>query len=245
MHPLTQIPAAQAAAFIDPAGCGAVYPLSMAAGYQGGSVFTDGTSALFWHDAGFAYLYGRLDEPFLSQVHAMMTAPERRLVLFAENEPEKAYFREKTGLAIGQRCFFSHSGSAPELPALPAGMRIVQIGGVLLRKLSGRVTPAFSWKEPGAFLQYGRGFCILDGDEPAAWAFSAAVSEEEIDIGVETCPAYQGRGLATIAAGHMIRFCYAQEKRPVWACSAGNTASRKTAEKLGFTICQACDTFTC
>ena len=73
----------------------------------------------------------------------------------------------------------------------------------------------------------------MHGDTPAAWAFSAAVSDDEIDIGVETLERFRGKGLAAAAASEMIRFSLAAGKKPVWACHAGNIASRKTAEKIG------------
>lgn len=67
-----------------------------------------------------------------------------------------------------------------------------------------------------------------------SWAFSAAVSTKEIDIGIETNSQYQQRGLGFIVARKMIQYVISQGKKPVWACHYKNAASEKMAEKLGF-----------
>ena len=85
-------------------------------------------------------------------------------------------------------------------------------------------------------MKNGFGFCVLHNGIPASWAFSAAVSDDEVDIGVETAPDYRHMGLASIAANQMIRCCFEEHKRPVWSCDEGNSASRKLAEKLGFVL---------
>lgn len=68
----------------------------------------------------------------------------------------------------------------------------------------------------------------------AAWAFTAAISSDEIDIGVETRSDYQYSGLGTIVAEKMIQYCLQQHKRPVWACHSNNMASQKLANKISF-----------
>ena len=83
---------------------------------------------------------------------------------------------------------------------------------------------------------------MFDGDTPAAWAFSAAVSGEEIDIGVETAESYRRMGLASAAARGMLRYVLGVGKRAVWACHAGNAGSRRVAEGLGFTLTAECFT---
>jgi len=83
------------------------------------------------------------------------------------------------------------------------------------------------------FLERGKGFCAVRGGDIAAWAFSAAVSDRQIDIGVETRPDHRRLGLAA-AAEKMAQYALEQGKAPVWACRCGNLASGKLAEKLGF-----------
>ena len=94
--------------------------------------------------------------------------------------------------------------------------------------------PAFSWESDDAFLKNGFGYVAMDGKNFSAIAFSAAVSSEEVDIGVETSEAYRNRGLAKILTRHMIKEILRRGKSPVWAHAAANTASGKTALGVGF-----------
>ena len=80
----------------------------------------------------------------------------------------------------------------------------------------------------------GKGYCIMHGEEIAAWAFSAAVSSEEIDIGIETVESHRQKGLAVIIAAKMVEYTISQGKNPVWACYYKNMASQRIAEKLGY-----------
>ena len=58
--------------------------------------------------------------------------------------------------------------------------------------------PSLFWKDKYEFLKNGKGYCIIHGDDIAAWAFTAALSTEEIDIGIETSPKYQRCGLGLV-----------------------------------------------
>ena len=86
-------------------------------------------------------------------------------------------------------------------------------------------------------------FMAKIGGKAAGWAFSAAVSRDELDIGVETAPGFQRQGLALRTAGEMIRYAIETGRRPVWACAETNEGSRKTAVKLGFVQDNWCYTF--
>lgn len=106
--------------------------------------------------------------------------------------------------------------------------------------LSGTIVPSLFWINIKDFLAKGKGYCISCGDDIATWAFSAAVSSKEIDIGVETNPKYQQQGLGKIVAKKMIQYTIEQSKKPVWACHYKNDASAKMAEKLGFIKMSEC-----
>ena len=234
--------------YVEDTGCGTVYPLSMAEGVQQGDIFADGGSVLFWHCCGFAFLFGDRGGQFLDSVYDGSLGGEselpRRFILFVTDERTKEQLLCKEGLTVGKRCFFEYRGnSAPAVRQLPAGLRLCEFGGELFDKLNGRVTPRFSWSSAEEFSEHGKGCCILDGDTAAAWAFTAAVSRDEIDIGVETAVGYRGMGLATAAAAAMIRYCLAQRKRPVWACDVNNIGSQRLAAKLGFEKTAECLTF--
>ena len=113
-------------------------------------------------------------------------------------------------------------------------LKIERINDSNIKAIQGRIIPAFSWDSDEAFLKNGFGYVAMDGEKFAAIAFSAAVSSEEVDIGVETNEAYRNRGLAKIVARYMIREILNIGKIPVWAHAAGNTASMKTALGVGF-----------
>lgn len=227
--------------------CGGIYPLSIEQGLQKGEIYSIGGSRLYHHLCGFAFYYGEPDADSLGEIYKRFLSEKaelnRRFVLFVSDEKAKAFFGSKKDPGISERHFFEYqSHEPPALSELPKGMRLCEADSVLFDKLQGRVTPRFSWDNASDLISRGKGFCIMDGGEPAAWAFSAAVSSEEIDIGVETAERYRGRGLATIGAGAMVRYALGQHKRPVWACHCENVGSRRIAEKLGFVKTAECCT---
>lgn len=233
--------------YIDPLGCGVVYPYSIAEKVQRGDIFTDIHRALFWHYSGFAFAYGEYDEASLHWLYETFlserAAPPRRFILFTSGEKITNYFTARENVLLERRCFFTHQRERSQnVPELPAGYRLREIDGEILNKICGAIIPFFSWDSAGEFLQKGRGYCVLERDRPAAWAFSAAVSGEEIDIGVETVGGCQRLGLGTVAAEAMVQYSLEQGKRPVWACHSRNIASQKLAGKLGFVKSAECYT---
>ena len=220
--------------------CGVVYPLSIAEVKQYGDVFTDGSSFLLWHFSGFAFIYGECSESFLEEIYRNFLTADglpRRFVLFTSDERVENYFRGKAGLSFGRRYSFEYRGNMEALPEeVCRGYEICEFGKELFDTVKGRVTPHFSWRSAEEFLRNGKGYCVLHEGRAAAWAFSAAVSSDEIDIGIETLPEYRHKGLAYLAAEQMIRYCLEQGKCPVWSCDTGNSASRRLAEKLGFSV---------
>ena len=224
--------------YVSRAPCGKVYPLSVLEHRQSGDVYAFGGSVLLWHYCGFAYLFGSCDEPFLEQVYRRFLIAEdlpRRFVLFLEEGRAEEFFKSKQGLSFGRRFGFEYSCQPPDLPAvLPDSCELQSLDDKLFDSLDGRVTPRFSWRDKKEFEQCGAGFCVMCDGTAASWAFSAAVSSDEVDIGVETSARFRHKGLAYLAAEQMIKHILAQGKRPVWACDEGNTASRRLAESLGF-----------
>ena len=229
-------------ALIDPEGCGAVYAYSVAEGAQSGILYTDEneTVLLVRHACGFALLFGAYTEEILRETGEMILhpAPYARTVLFAPDERAAGYFRKQDDFIAEQRLFYRYpSGEIP--PENPAVRRMTT---AMLAQIAGRITPAFSWDNPDDFAEKGAGYCVMQDGIPAAWAFSAAVSSRETDIGVETDEKYRRRGLAFAAATAMVRDTLLRRKMPVWACHTENTGSRKLAEALGFSVCGQCTT---
>ena len=225
--------------------CGEVYPESVLQGYQSGEVYRFGGCRVVWHSCGFAFMYGIPTAKDITQISYLMHTArleDRRFVLFCENERLGRYFEMNSGVKVEKRYFFELAQQSPGVTALPQGFVIKPIDASILPRLDGRIKPSFSWESDESFLQKGVGFCAMYGDTPAAWAFSAAVSDREIDIGGETLEGCRGKGLAAAVAGKMAAYVLSIGKKPVWACHSGNIASQKTAARAGFVKVRECRT---
>ena len=219
--------------------CGTVYPLSVAERFQHGDIYTDGDSVLLRHYCGFAYVFGPCGSSFLEEVYELFLSPNSkmtgRFVLFSAEPQTAAFFRGKQGIRLGKRYSYEYPHDAPLIGNDPSpSFRICPFDSELFDTVPGRITPRFSWREASCFLEHGMGYCVLHQGKPVSWAFSAAVSRSELDIGIETVPDYRHMGLGLTAAGKMIEYCLEQHKRPVWACDANNAASQHLAERAGF-----------
>ena len=53
-----------------------------------------------------------------------------------------------------------------------------KVDAELLSKISGYVVPSLFWESEEAFLEKGKGYCIVYGGEVVSVAFTAAVSSE-------------------------------------------------------------------
>ena len=212
-----------------------VYPRSIAEGRQSGEIYTHGDAVLFHHFCGFAYLSGNPEQAFLEKIRAQFfdySAPNRRFLLITDQPNIAAYYTGDSAILAEQRLYF-RADHAPQI-AVPEGYSLSEVTPDLLPRLKGRIVPAFSWESDAQYLQNGIGYCVLHGDEVAAWAFSAAVTAEFVDIGVETREAFRQKGLAGCAAAAVMQAVISQGKTPVWACHAQNIGSSKTAQALGF-----------
>ena len=67
-------------------------------------------------------------------------------------------------------------------------------------------------------------------------AFTSGISNEYVDIGIETSPDYRGKGFAKIVADRMVARIIQEGKQPVWECNSTNTGSIRTAEAVGFKL---------
>lgn len=221
--------------------CGNVYPMAIAEGFRFGEIFADSSGSdknvLFWANNGFAYLSEQPDAEFLEEVYMKMADPlkSRRFVLLTDEISVKDYFQTKPDVMIEPRYLFRYDGSKiPEGPIVPKGYQLVEFDESILKKLDGKIIPQMFWKDTDTFLKHGKGYALIFGDEIATWAFSAAVSSDEIDIGIETSEKYRKQGLPPIVVTQMIRHALEQGKMPVWACYYKNIPSAKIAERTGF-----------
>ncbi|MBE6867629.1 MAG: GNAT family N-acetyltransferase [Ruminococcus albus] len=210
---------------------GKIYPLSLAEGRQAGDIYTDGKAVLFHHLCGFGHIAGSADDAFINSIKELMLNGSRRLVLFADNTIAEKFGEE---FAVSGRLFFEYRKSTPPEYILPDGYKLEKLDRGLISQMAGRIVPAFSWESTENFLAGGTGYCVTFEGRPAAWAFSAAVSGREVDIGVETDPARRRKGLAFIAAAKTIEDILKSGRTPVWACHSENSGSAGLALKLGF-----------
>jgi len=224
--------------------CNTVYPMSIAEGFQDGDIFTDcveqPTFAVFWHVSGFAYLTGRPDEEYLDDIYRLMKNEDgtnpRRFVLELKDEEVAAYFQKKENVEEHPRYRFRLQEKENLEEVLPDGYVLKEVDAELLSKISGNIVPASFWRSDADFLEKGKGYCVMYGDEVASVAFSAAISSEQVDIGIETSEAHRRKGLAVIAAKKMVAYVKSIHKEPVWDCNVANEGSRRTAENVGFEI---------
>lgn len=221
------------------------YPLSILEGIQNGDIYAGDDAALFWHYCGFGYAAGEPSDEFLEAVYEDFIQPklDRRFILITDDDNVIGKLSAKADVHTEKRFEFEYDeacGREKTKSALDGMMErnpnidIVPVSAENINSIKGRIIPAFSWDSNEAFLEKGLGYAAMDKDRVVAVAFSSAVSSSEIDIGVETDPDYRGRGLAAGIAAKMCEAVIALGKEPIWACSTMNTASAKTAEKIGF-----------
>jgi GNAT superfamily N-acetyltransferase len=215
-----------------------VYPSSIVEGVQDGDIIPNNTdnvkAVLFWHYSGFAYLSGDVSEAFLQKIYEdyYQTKSERRFILITDDENVVKYFEGKNGVEFDRRVEYRFDNL--QQSELKCDYRIERINENNYDKIQGRIIPSFSWSSKEQFLEKGFGYVALDGDEVIAIAFSAAVSSEEIDIGVETDEHYRHKGLAKALADKMCREVLSVGKKPVWAHAVSNEGSKNTALSVGF-----------
>lgn len=220
-----------------------VYPLSIAEGTQSGAIFAnradDPRSFLFWHACGFGFPAGTPDNGFLHEIAALMQSPlcaehHGRLALESETDSEwTAFFQSLPSVQKQEQYQFSFVGTDTYCPADPA---IVPIDASNYHLLVGRIVPSFSWDSEAQFLAHGFGFCVFHEGEFAACAFSAAVSREYVDIGVETAEAFRGKGFGKRVVNCMTDEILRRRKIPLWQCSTQNEASARLARSTGFIL---------
>ncbi len=216
-----------------------VYPCSIAEGYQQGDIYVnDGATVetvFFWHYCGFGYITGEASDSFLKEIYSEMVSDSngRRLVLITADDKIIPFFNNKDVLTEA-RAEYAYSSHNNVISTVRGDFQIEQISSDNIQRIEGRIVPSFSWESPERFLKEGFGYMALDHGRICAVAFSAAVSSDEIDIGVETHEDYRKKGLASILAGRMCEHIIEIGKKPVWAHSISNKGSMNTALKCGF-----------
>ena len=155
---------------------GEVYALSVEQGYQGGEIFTVGGCKVILHDCGFLFLRGEPSSEELDEIYRRVQS-SRRAILFTSDKKIFDRLSAKENVNAGRRIFFEYRADHVDLPALPEGAKICEIDETNINVLGGRITPDFSWSDHDSFLRKGKGYCVVIGDDIAAWAFSSGISD--------------------------------------------------------------------
>ena len=229
--------------------CETIYAYSILENKQQGRIFVDNLmfpkTALFWHYCGFAIVSGdcnnnEFNNELLKLLYGDYEKNQRKFVLYASNDAWRIKLSSllDDDQVVNKRlrlsfkfddCFFNLQNFS-----VPYGYEIKEIDKLLLEKIEGNIIPRFSWHSPQAFLDYGKGFCLIHEDKIACTAFSASIGNNQIDIGVETNDNYRRNGFGVITAAMMVSFCLDNAFEPIWGCRNDNTGSSSIALKLGF-----------
>lgn len=89
-----------------------------------------------------------------------------------------------------------------------------------------------------SMLEFGHIVCVVLRDNAiVCTAYTNLPPDgDEVEIGVETAPAYRKQGYARDALSRLITELAKLDIRPIYACSESNRASLRLAHSLGFTL---------
>ena len=214
-----------------------VFPTAVAEGIQSGQIYKGRGCTVFRCHNGFTFVSGVPDSEDTAELHRLITNEGAKLLTDADNLCEALSAME--GVALFPRNNYSFPHETVPAMNLPDGYTLRSIDAELFDRLTGTVVPSMFWADYEQFSVNGKGICVMQGSEPASWAFTSAVSSTETDIGIETAEAHRHRGLAYAAAAAVMREIL-PHRRPVWGCHQSNKGSAHTAEKLGFVRALPC-----
>ena len=100
--------------------------------------------------------------------------------------------------------------------------------------MRGSVIPSNFWENSDDFLKKGVGFSLFHENDLATTAFSSFITNNQLELGMETIENYRGKGFAQYACSSLIDYCIDNNYEPIWACRLENIGSYKLAMKLGF-----------
>ncbi|SKA44163.1 GNAT acetyltransferase [Chitinophaga eiseniae] len=122
--------------------------------------------------------------------------------------------------------------------AVPADapVQITTVTREAFNGMTGTVIPASFWNNADEFVSRSIGYSVYYDQALAAIAFAAFIDTAVLEIGIETCAPYRGKGLAYHSCAALIDYCLEKGLEPIWACRGSNTGSRKLAQQLGFEI---------
>lgn len=100
------------------------------------------------------------------------------------------------------------------------------------------------WPSGEEFRRSGFGFVAHDMEQIVCWCTAECVSPRMCGIGIETLPAYQGRGFATLTAHRFLQHCADRGILAHWDAWTDNLPSIAAAERVGFTKIESYSIYT-
>lgn len=129
---------------------------------------------------------------------------------------------------------------APPAYSQPADFTIRRLTAADGEQLAGLSTESFwiskTWGGPTGLAASGYAWGAFAGARLAAVANTFFVGDHYEEVGVVTEPAFRGRGLSVACSGRLCDDIRTRGRIPSWTTSPDNLASRRVAEKLGFTF---------
>jgi GNAT superfamily N-acetyltransferase len=89
------------------------------------------------------------------------------------------------------------------------------------------------WASLADFRRSGFGLIAHDARAIVCWCTAEFVSDGKCGIGIETIPAYRGRGFATLTASAFLEHCAERAMTPHWDAWMHNVPSVAVAEMIG------------
>ena len=117
---------------------------------------------------------------------------------------------------------------------LPENCEIIDDLDTIYQNMHGGVVPRTFWDDQARFKQRGAAFALLHKEELVSTAFASSAIDRYLELGIETCKRWRGRGFAVHVCCALIDYCIERGLEPVWACRLDNHGSYRLARKLGF-----------
>lgn len=118
--------------------------------------------------------------------------------------------------------------------AMDADTEIRRTDRDAFENMKGTVVPLYFWNDIENFENKAVAFSLYSDGKLASTAFSAFIHDEKLELGIETCDQFRGKGFAYQVCSTLIDYSIENGLEPVWACKRDNVGSYRLAQKLGF-----------